>query len=142
MPLLNLESLPRRITKSGLLAFLDTVGGLDRRRVGRIELRGKEATVEIPDGWQSRLVKALDGQLLGDRRVRVWAASSPDSGHSGGDHFERLAGLLDLESQSEAREAVERGRRLSSAEAERAGTSLVDLVIADEDTGLGGRYLV
>jgi DNA polymerase III delta prime subunit len=142
MPLLHLESLPRRIAKPELLAFLDAVGGLDRRRVGRIELRGKEATIEIPDGWQSRLVKALDGQLLGDHRVRVWADSSPDSGHSGEDHFERLARLLDLESQAEAREATERGRRLSSADAERTGTSLVDLVIADEDTGLGGRYLV
>ena len=142
MPLLHLESLPRRTTKSELLRFLDTVGGLDRRRVGRIELRGATATIEVPEGWQSRLVKALDGQMLGDRRVQAWADASGDSGPGDEDHFQRLARLLDLESRAEAQEVAERGRRLSPAEAERTGTSLVDLVIADEDTGLGGRYLV
>jgi len=74
--------------------------------------------------------------------VQAWADSSPDSRQGDEDHFGRLARLLDLESQAEAREATDRGRRLSSADAERAGTSLVDLVVADEDTGLGGRYLV
>ncbi|MFH1921231.1 MAG: AAA domain-containing protein [Planctomycetota bacterium] len=142
MPLLHLEPLSRGITKSNLLAFLHTVGGLDRQRVGRIELRGREATVEIPDGWQSRLVKALDGEMLGGRRVQVWADISTDSGSGGEDHFERLARLLDMESRAEAQEAAERGRRLSPADAERTGTSLVDLVITDEDAGLGGRYLL
>ena len=33
-------------------------------------------------------------------------------------------------------------RRLSPAEAEKTGNSLIDLVVADEDAGLGGRYLV
>jgi ATP-dependent RNA/DNA helicase IGHMBP2 len=142
MPLLHLEPLSRRITKSDLLAFLHTAGGLDRKRVGRIELRGREATIEIPDGWQSRLVKALDGEMLGDRRVQVWVDIPTDSGSGGEDHFERLARLLDMESRAEAQEAAERGRRLSPAEAERTGTSLVDLVIIDEDVGLGGRYLL
>ncbi|NQT12113.1 MAG: AAA family ATPase, partial [Planctomycetes bacterium] len=142
MPLLHLEPLSRRVTKSDLLAFLHTVGGLDRKRVGRIELRGREATIEIPDGWQSRLVKALDGEMLGGRRVQVWADISTDSGSGGEGHFERLVRLLDMESQAEAQEAVERCRRLSPADAERTGTSLVDLVITDEDAGLGGRYLL
>lgn len=142
MPLLHLGSLSRRVTKSDLLHFLDAVGGLDRQRVGRIELRGKEAIIEVPDGWESRLVKALDGQLLGDRRVRAWAESLPDSSHGEEEHFQRLIRLLDLESQAEAREAAERARRMSPTEAERTGIGLRDLVIADEDTGLGGRYLV
>ena len=35
-------------------------------------------------------------------------------------HFDRLLGLLELESQAEARQIVERIRRLPAAEAERA----------------------
>jgi DNA polymerase III delta prime subunit len=141
MALVHLELLPRRIQKADLLQFLQATGGLDRQRVGRIELRGNAATVEVPDGWESRLVRTLDGRPLGERHVRVWAEGA-SSTTSGEDHFDRLARLLDLESKAEAREAVQRAQRLSPAEAERTGTSLVDLVVVDEDTGLGGRYLV
>ncbi|MHB8900043.1 MAG: IGHMBP2 family helicase [Thermoguttaceae bacterium] len=142
MPLLHLEPLPERAGKSDLLAFLESTGGLSRRHVGRIELRGRQATVEIPEGWQERLVKALDGQPLAGRRLRVWADSPADSVSGGEDHFARLTRLLDLENRAEARQAAERAARLSPAEAERSGTSLVDLVIVDEDAGLGGHVLV
>jgi ATP-dependent RNA/DNA helicase IGHMBP2 len=142
MILLHIESLPRQVTKSDLLAFLNSVSGMERSRVGRIDLRASQAVIEIPENWEVRLVKALDGQTLGDRRVRVWAESSQGSSDASGCHFERLARLLELESREEAREAAERGRRLSPPDAERTGTSLVDLVIADEDTGLGGRHIL
>ena len=79
--------------------------------------------------------------MLRNRRIRVWAESPPDSDTTG-EHFERLVRLLELESRAEDQEAVERGRRLSPADAERTGTSLVDLVITDEETGLGGRHLL
>ena len=142
MILLHIESLPRQVAKSQLLAFLNSVPGTDRRRVGRIDLRAGEAVIEIPDHWQVRIVKALDGQMFGDRRVRVWAESPRGASNTGGYHFERLARLLELESRAQAREAAERGRRLSPADAERTGTSLVDLVITDEDSGLGGRTIL
>ncbi|HET6878860.1 MAG TPA: AAA domain-containing protein [Pirellulales bacterium] len=58
------------------------------------------------------------------------------------DHFQRLTQLLDLENRAEAQRAVERRRRLKPAEAEKSGMALVDLVVIDEDAGLGGRYLV
>ena len=58
------------------------------------------------------------------------------------DHFQRLARLLDLENRVEAQRAVERRRKLKPSEAEKSGTALVDLMIVDEDAGLGGRYLV
>ncbi|MBI3466662.1 MAG: AAA family ATPase, partial [Planctomycetes bacterium] len=58
------------------------------------------------------------------------------------DHFERLARLLELESRAEAEQAVQRARKLSPAKAEATGNSLVDLVIADESSGLGGRILL
>ncbi|RPJ29477.1 MAG: hypothetical protein EHM35_13325, partial [Planctomycetaceae bacterium] len=142
MILLHLESLSRQTTKSDLLAFLVSIGQLERRRVGRIDLRAGEAVVEVPDDWQCRLVKTLDGQMLGDRRVRVWAESPPGCEDAGGHHFERLTHMLELESRAQVQEATERSRRLSPADAERTGTSLVDLIVADEDTGLGGRYLL
>ncbi len=58
------------------------------------------------------------------------------------EHFQRLARLLDLEGQAEAEQAAERARRLSPAEAEKAGTSLVDLVVLEESAGLGGRFIL
>jgi hypothetical protein len=142
MALLYLEPLARRASKADILAFLDRVGGLDRGRVGRIELHGKRATVEVPDGWEARLVRALDGQPLGERRVRVWAGDPPTGIHGDEDHFLRLNRLLELESEAEARQAAELARRFSGAAAERTGNSLVELAVADEDTGLGGRYLI
>lgn len=54
----------------------------------------------------------------------------------------KLLRLLELESRAESRQAAEQARRLSPSEAERAGTSLIDLVVVDEDTGMGGRSLL
>jgi hypothetical protein len=146
MSLVHLESLPKRVTKADLLTLLAAVGGLDRQRVGKIELRGNQATIEVPAGWETRVAKALDGHSLAERRIRAWAegdAIPPAASARGGeDHFDRLARLLELESRAEAQEAAERARRLSPAEAEKSGTSLIDLVVADEDAGLGGRYLL
>src|SRR5690606_27513778 len=54
----------------------------------------------------------------------------------------RLLRLLELEREAEAQRALARTRRLSGREAERGGEALVDLVIVDEEAGLGGRYLL
>jgi ATP-dependent RNA/DNA helicase IGHMBP2 len=141
MALLHLEPLARRTSKADILAFLNRVGGLDRGRVGRIELHGNRAMVEVPNGWLSRLVRSLDGQSLGERRVRAWADESPGGGDDE-DHFQRLDRLLELESEAASRQAAELARRFSGTAAEQTGNTLVDLVLADEDTGLGGRYLI
>jgi DNA polymerase III delta prime subunit len=144
MPLIHLEPLPRKTTKSDLLELLDRVGGLDRRRVGRIEIRGSQAAVEVPEGWQGRLAKALDGALLLERRIRAWpegpASASP--GRDREDHWQRLGRLLGLESRAEAQRVLDRSRRLSAEDAEKGGESLIRLVPVDEEPGLGGRYLV
>lgn len=142
MPLIHLESLPARVTKSDLLDLLDRVGGLERRKVGRIELRGTQATIEAPAGWESRVAKALDGASLGDRRIRAWAAGAASADETSEDHFQRQSRLLDLESKAEAQRLRERNAKLSAAEAERSGASLLDLTIADEEAGLGGRCLL
>jgi len=61
---------------------------------------------------------------------------------SADDHFRRLTALLELESEAQARQTLERVRRLSAAEAERGGDCLLDLVVRDEAAGLGGRFVL
>src|SRR5438128_241407 len=140
MALLHLEPLPARTTKGEILSFL-CGAGIDGKRVGRIDLRGATAVVEVPDGWESRLVKALDGAAFKNRRLRAWAGT-PAERSDDGDHFQRLARLLELESRAEAEQARSRAASLSPADAERTGECLVDLVVAEEASGLGGRCLV
>jgi hypothetical protein len=142
MPLLHLEPLPPRLTKGEILHFLSTTGGIRRELVGRIELRGALAAVEVPPGWETRLVKALDGASLKGRRLRAWTAVTEASPGPREDHFQRLARLLRLESEAEARQTLESRRGLTPAEAERTGESLVGMVITEESSGLGGRCLL
>ena len=111
--------------------------------MGRIELRGNQAVVEVPDGWEARLVKLLDGQALGDRRVRVW------TGGAAGRRPRRARtissgwpGCLDLESRAEAQRAAEQARRLSPAEAQQTATRWSTWWSPTSRPGLGGRYLV
>ena len=101
MALIHLEPLPRRASKGEILAMLESTGGLNRQRVGRIELQGRRAAVEVPDGWETRLAKLLDGQSLGDRRVRCWVAGEPPAHAGQADHFQRLTQLLEMESRAE-----------------------------------------
>ncbi len=142
MPLLHLEPLPPRTSKGDLLALLTEAGRLDRRLVGRIDLNGAVAVIEVPDGWEQRLVKALDGAAFKERRLRAWVSGGGEPACAEEDHFRRLARLLSLESEAEARQTLEKVRQLTPAEAERAGECLVGLVIAEESSGLGGRCLL
>jgi hypothetical protein len=138
----SIEPLPRRAGKPEVLDFLDRVGGLDRKRVGRIEFRGSAVVVEVPEGWQARLLKALDGQMFGDRRVRVRVTAVRSTASGPEDHFTRLGRLLDMESRAEAQRVAQQARKLSPADAEKSGNSLLDLVVTDENAGLGGRFIV
>jgi superfamily I DNA and/or RNA helicase len=58
------------------------------------------------------------------------------------EHFQRLTDLLEQESAAEAREILDRQRRLSPEEAEQAGTCLTGLAVYEESGGLGGRFLL
>ncbi len=58
------------------------------------------------------------------------------------EHFQRLLRLLDLEAEAEKQEALRDMQRRSPAAAEASGSSLTNLVIRDEDAGLGGRILL
>lgn len=58
------------------------------------------------------------------------------------EHFQRLADWVDLESVAEAERLHERRQRQKGPDAEKSGETLLDLVVTDEDAGLGGRYLI
>ena len=58
------------------------------------------------------------------------------------EHFQRLAEWIDLESVAEAERLNERRKNQKGPDAEKSGESLLDLVVTDEDVGLGGRYLI
>lgn len=141
MGILYLEPLPPRAGKGDILAWLAETGQIERSKIGRIELAGKRAAVHVPDSRLQRLARQLDGAAFGERRVRAWA-EMPAAVRSGEDHFQRLARLLELETKAAAERTLDLSRRISAADAERLGTSLVDLVIDDEDPALGGRLML
>lgn len=58
------------------------------------------------------------------------------------EHFKNLIQLLELEAEAEKQEALREMQRRSPSAAETAGGSLINLVIRDEDSGLGGRILL
>ena len=88
MATIYLESLPRGATRGQLLSLLEDIGGLARGRVGKIDLEGTRAAVEVPEAWAERLARQLNGFLLGDYRLRAWTGRQPAI--SGNDHFARL----------------------------------------------------
>lgn len=129
--------------KGAILSLLCQAGGLRGEQVGRIDLHGTSAVIEIPAGFETRLVKALDGYSFHDRQLRAWSSSdalSSDapSAADAGDHFRRLIRHLELESQAEAQRilaGVQNGT-------ETRGESLGGLVVAEESSGLGGRFIL
>jgi superfamily I DNA and/or RNA helicase len=139
MLLLHLESLPPRTTKGEILNLLCTAGGLRREQVGRIDLQGATVVVEVPDGSDTRIVKALDGADFKERRLRAWCTGASVPSADPGDHFQRLARLLNLESQAEAKQILANAEQQS---AERTGDCLVGLVVVEETSGLGGRFIL
>ena len=58
------------------------------------------------------------------------------------EHFAKLRHWLHLESVAETERLAERRKRQSSKNAERGGETLLDLVVTDHDSGLGGRYML
>ena len=57
-------------------------------------------------------------------------------------HFQHLADLIRLEAEAEKQEDLRAMQRHLSAGAEASGSSLVNLVIRDQDAGLGGSILL
>ena len=57
-------------------------------------------------------------------------------------YFDQLLRWLDLESDAERARLVERRQISRGLDAERSGETIIDLVLSDHRTGLGGRYLL
>jgi len=149
MMLLLLDALPPQTTRGTIHRLLMQVGGIDRQKIGGIEVKGRSALVQVPEPWGPRLVKSLDGARLGNQNIRASLRSDPGASDAAADfpkvgpedHFTRLTRLLDMEGDAAAKQAAAMARRFQGSEAERTGTSLVDLVMRDSRAGLGGRVL-
>ena len=139
MTTLHLAALPPQTTKGTIVRLLEQVGQINRDKIGAIELRGRTATVDVPDDWGPRLVKALDGADLANRHIRAWCDSGR-AAHGTADHFQRLTRLLELEAEAEARQTLQAARRLSGAAAERSGQSLVGWPCATNRRGSAGEF--
>lgn len=142
MPPLILDQLASKTNKGDLLKLLSEVGGLAGNRIGNITLAGDRARIDVPSTWGDRLARTLDGQTLHGKRVVAWVEADNAKRDDAENFLQHLIALNDLERQAEAEQAVERGRQRSPAEAERLGHALIDLVITDEEAGLGGRTLL
>src|SRR5688572_10854779 len=80
--LLHLEALPPQTTKGTIVRLLEQVGQLDKLKIGVIELKGRTATVEVPEAWRARLVKLLDGASVGNKLIRAWSSESASDSRS------------------------------------------------------------
>lgn len=149
--LLTLDALPPKVGAGALVRFVCDTAGIDSQRLGKIELAGRRATIEVPAEWAARLVRLLDGARFNESnlRARCEAAGGAQGGVAGKqargsneDHFAQLARLVRMESEAAAEKAREDAARRTGDAAERTGESLVGLVVRDEEAGLGGRALV
>ncbi|HJN11742.1 MAG TPA: IGHMBP2 family helicase [Pirellulaceae bacterium] len=141
MAFLHLDALPPKTTKGTIVRLVIQLGNLDRNRIGAIEVRGRAATVEVPDAWGHRLAKAIDGTNLANRLIRAWCEAAGD-GSTEDDHLQHLMRLLDLEGVAEAEQVRRQRERLSPGKAEQSGLSLINLTVRDQEAGLGGRYIL
>ncbi len=146
--LLSLQPIASHTPKGKILELLETVARIPSRDVGRIEQRGRGALVALPRESGAKAVELLDGAVFDDR---VLAADLRSSGEKPGrksrsttdlvsDHFDNLLELLEIEAQAAARRTLDDMRQLDPKTAERYGQTLVGLVLAEENVGLGGPH--
>lgn len=133
MPL-HFNSIPKGLTKGNLLRWILDTGEARKQQIGSIEIQGRQAVVEFPESSGQRLAKRLDGQDLMGRTVQVWHETEASVGEKNG-HFEQLSRWLELEGRAEMEQAAEWQRDSGD---QGSSTSLKDLVVREEDTGLGG----
>lgn len=142
MPILHLESLPSGMRKADVIHLLVGDGGIQQRRLGQIDLHGAHASVEVPEGWESRLARHLDGIVFKHKRIRAWAGGSLVSSNGEEGPFQKLARLLEMEAEAEVERMMENIQSLAPADAERSGEAIINLVIDEQQPGLGGRLIL
>jgi ATP-dependent RNA/DNA helicase IGHMBP2 len=145
--ILTLDGLPPRTGVGALVRFVCDTAGIDSQRLGKIDLAGRRAQLEVPADWGARLVRLLDGARFNESNLRA-RCETPSAAHAGAktagdeDHFARLTRLLRMEAEAATTKAREDALRRTGEAAERTGESLVGLVVRGEEAGLGGRALV
>ncbi len=137
MATLNIDRLPRNATPGEVLRFVATHGKIDGKRIGTIAFLGNTAIVDVPDNAASKLVTALDGATFRDYPIRV-RLTTKLARESGPNHFDHLTRLLQLEADAERQQMKLRAQNGTAED----GTSLRNLVIRDDDIGLGGRMIL
>lgn len=142
---IRLENLPA-LTKGKLLAITCERSNVKGADVGRIELEGSQATLEVPDRLAARVVEALDSSEVDGRRIRarlvgeasgIAAPLPPEE-----EPFERLRWLLDREREAEWARFEGELRTSTGREREERGQALLDVFVKEEDGGLLGRTIV
>ena len=141
--IVHIEGLPPHTTRGTIVRLLIQVGRLEKRLIGKVEIRGRTALAEAPARKADRVAAAIDGSKLGSAKLRAWCEHAPAASTNKGeeDHFARLGRLLTLEAQAEDQRALELLKRLTPAEAQATGRSLHSLRIIEEHSGLGGRTI-
>ncbi|MDP6119174.1 MAG: IGHMBP2 family helicase [Planctomycetota bacterium] len=142
MPVLHIESLPAGVRKADVIHLLVDDGGIQQRRLGLIDLHGSHASVEVPEGWESRLARLLDGTVFKHKRIRAWTGGSLANSTGEEGHFKKLARLLEMEAEAEVERMMENIQNLAPADAERSGEALINLTIDEQQPGLGGRFIL
>ncbi|MEM7393391.1 MAG: AAA domain-containing protein, partial [Verrucomicrobiota bacterium] len=132
MPL-YIEPIPERWPVGKLLAWLLEGGTVKKQQVGAIDFRGRRAVVEVPETVGSRLARELEEKPVKGRAVQVWYGSEETDGDIDG-HLQRLDRWLDLEARAASEQFKER--------TDDASAGLSNLIIREEDTGLGGYTLL
>lgn len=137
MPL-RIEPIPGRATKGALLGWILDSGEARKQQIGIIEVGAGQAFVELPESIGPRLAKRLDGTKLMGRVVQAWF-EAPHADNDSSGHFTKMARWLDMERAAETAQAAE---WLEAAGDRDSSTTLTNLVIRSEDTGLGGHALL
>ncbi len=143
----RIENLPD-VTKGKLLALACDRSGVAGKEVGRIEVGGGNATLEVPAHLAARVARALDGSEIDGRRVRARVLTAGGGGASAGNAppesrpFDRLRWLLDREREAEWSRAEQDLATANAKDLEERGLALLDLVVRDEGGGLLGRTIV
>lgn len=136
MELLYLDGLPPKVSKGALMRLLTEDGNLKRHQIGRIMVKGHQATIEVADGKAARLVTLLDGNLVGTRQIRAWQARR----RGDSDYFDRLSRWLNLEAKAEAEQY--QMRLAAQGESGSNEYSLRRMVMRREALGMGGIFLI
>jgi hypothetical protein len=89
MEILYLDGLPSTMGKGSIVRQLVETGNLHKKHIGKIELNGGLATVEITDGRAARLIPILDGHTIENRHIRAWV----QAGGASDPHFSGCAAI-------------------------------------------------